>query len=386
MTECPPAASANLAAISALSTETDTTAPAPKPEPTKPYGWILSPSIDLTFACGGLLWVLYALYFFGVKPSLSAGFAAIGMFWVAKVGLIVFSYGHQPATLWRVYLSEPTRKSLGKLVSMWGVVAIGALICAIAVPGFVMPFVKIVLFWQVQHVLAQTYGVALIYCYKRGYFMNNFEKNTFFWMINSSIVLFIVRMLTFPSYGSKEMYGLIIPFWGPLPVWVFYLTQAVVIALTMLFAYNVVAKYIRDKKLFPFPALFSTVTGLATYYLNFAFFETAFALFTIAYYHGCQYLVVTASYYLKERGLPEGMPAAQISHLLIKGPAIRYFIALAIGGVLLSDTLPRCLAMFGLNAAVTYLAVFATANFHHYFADAFIWKLRDPQVRKLLVA
>lgn len=359
---------------------------APKSE-AKPYGWILSPTIDLMFACGGVLWLLYGAYMLGLRPDSSkdATLAAFMMWWVSKFGLIIFSYGHQPATLWRVYVSEPTRNSLGLLVTMWGAVAFGALACAMFIPGFVMPYVKLVLFWQIQHVLAQTYGVSLIYCYKRGYFLNDFEKRTFIWMINCNIVFFIVRMLTVPSIGSKQMYGLDIPFWGPLPMWVMYTSQAIAVATILVFAYNVVSRYVKKKQFFPVPALLAIGTGLATYYLNFML-EAAFALFAIAYYHGAQYLVVTSAYYLKERGLPEGLPTSQISKLLITGPALRYFVVLAIGGLLLSDIAPMCLGRFGISSAVVYLAVYATTNFHHYFSDAFIWKLRDSRVRKLLVA
>jgi hypothetical protein len=65
---------------------------------------------------------------------------------------------------------------------------------------------------------------------------------------------------------------------------------------------------------------------------------------------------------------------------------LRYFAILVVAGLLVSDTLPRVLSGFGLQAAVTYAAVYASINFHHYFTDALIWKLKDPKVRKLLIA
>lgn len=360
--------------------------PIVSPAKQKPYEWILSPTIDLMFACGGVLWLLYGAFLLGAKPVLEAGIAAACMWWICKFGLIFFSYGHQPATLWRVYGSPKTRKTLGPIVAVWGVVAIAALTCSMFIQGFVGVFTKLIIFWQIQHVLAQSYGIALIYCYKRGYYMNDFEKRSFLWMINASIVYFLLRACTFESCGKKNMYGLEIPFWGPLPIWIYSVSLACLVVITSVFAYNVIAKYRRDKQLFPWPGLLGVGTGLLTYHLDFAFFGAAFSLFTIAYYHGCQYLVVTTAFYLKERGLPEGLPMAKIGSLLTKPSTLRYFFCLSVGGVILSDLLPRGLSTFGLSAAAAYMAVFATANFHHYFADGLIWKLRDPEVRKLLVA
>src|ERR1700733_1530906 len=82
-------------------------------------GWILSPTIDLLFACGGILWIAYAFILSGITPDpIGAGMLAAALWWIAKLGMIVFSWGHQPATLWRVYLSPRTRKSVGKLVAL----------------------------------------------------------------------------------------------------------------------------------------------------------------------------------------------------------------------------------------------------------------------------
>ncbi len=370
----------------------------PKPETKHPVGnspenvtngWILSPTIDLLFACGGLLWVAYAFIISGVIPDPGGvGFLAPALWWVAKFGMITFSWGHQPATLWRVYLSPRTRQSVGKIVTLWGGLSILLMIPSMLVPGFVNIFIKLILFWQIQHVLAQAYGVALIYCYKRRYFLNNFEKDTLYRLMNLGVVLIIVRSCTLVAAGTGEINGVQIPFWGPLPTWMLTVSQVAFGVYLALFAYNIVIRYVRQRQLFPWPAFLTVFSCLLPYYLNLnSGMQAAFGLFIIAYYHGSQYMVVTSAYYLKERGLPEGLPSTQISKLLWTPYARRYFFTLVVVGFILADTIPRCcLNWFGLSQAATYGTMFCILNFHHYFTDSLVWKLKDPEVRKLLIA
>jgi hypothetical protein len=219
--------------------------------------------------------------------------------------------------------------------------------------------------------------------------MNDLEKRTFYWMINASIAYFIIRSCTFPEFSKLRLpFNMQVPFWGPLPIAVYDVAAVAVGGLTLAFLYNIYAKWKRDGKMFPAPGLAGIATGLLTYHFSLLFFHTGFALLTIAFYHGCQYLVVTSSYYLKERGLPEGLTNAQVSKALLTGPSLRYFLTVIVVGVLLSDTLPRVLSAYGigLSMAATYTAVFAAMNFHHYFSDALIWRLKDPELRKVLIA
>jgi hypothetical protein len=352
-------------------------------------GWILSPTIDLLFACGGILWIAYAFILAGVIPDpIGAGMLAAALWWIAKLGMIVFSWGHQPATLWRVYLSPRTRKSVGKLVALWGALSLVLMVPSMLVPGFVNIFIKLIIFWQVQHVLAQAYGVALIYCYKRKYFLSTFEKDTLYRMMNVGIVFIIVRSLILMEAGTGTINGVKIPFWGPLPMWMLTVCQVAFACSIALFMYNIIVRFVRQRQLFPWPAFLTIFSCLLPYYLNLnAGMQAAFGLFIIAYYHGSQYMVVTSAYYLKERGLPEGLPATKISKLLWTPYARRYFAALIFIGFLLSDLVPRfCLNVFGLSQAATYGTMFCVLNFHHYFTDSIVWKLKDPEVRKLLIA
>ncbi|CAN5371288.1 hypothetical protein BH10CYA1_BH10CYA1_20130 [soil metagenome] len=370
-----------------------TASPIPPPSSSKDtaaaaYTWILNPTIDILFACGGLIWVAYGFALLGIHPATGAGVLAGCLWWATKFGTIVFSNAHQPATLWRVYLSPKTRKACGTTVTLWGILTIALYAASIRIPGVVEIFLKVIIFWSIQHTLAQAYGVSLIYCYKRRYFLNEFEKRTLLWMINSAIIFFIVRMCTFEELGSGNFTGIPINFWGPVPMWIYYLSATVFGALVMLFAYNIIEKYKRDKMFFPWPALANIATGFSIYFSNvISGMQADFGVFVAAYYHASQYMVVTSAYYLKERGLPEGMPFSNISHALMTKAAFKYLAILVVVGWLLAQTLPRWLQALGVGpSAAIFAASFCALNFHHYFTDALIWKLKDPEVRKLLIS
>ena len=48
-------------------------------------------------------------------------------------------------------------------------------------------FVYIYLITVFWHYTAQTFGISLIYCYKRGYIMSNIEKDIFRWFMFSMV-------------------------------------------------------------------------------------------------------------------------------------------------------------------------------------------------------
>jgi hypothetical protein len=46
---------------------------------------------------------------------------------------------------------------------------------------------------------------------------------------------------------------------------------------------------------------------------------------------------------------------------------------------------PLICTVFGVNFQVAFASVFVAVSLHHFLADSAIWKIRDPQVRKLLI-
>ncbi len=350
-----------------------------------PYPWILHPVIDSLFCCGGFLWILFFVVQMGFRADLTTGATGITLLLLNALGQIFFSDAHQPATLWRVYLSKRTRDSVGAFVTLCGVITLAIGAYGLFSPSFTAGLVVVTLAWSIQHLFAQAYGVSLIYCYKRGYMMSKNERDIFYYLFQTGLAFCLIRMFTYQSFAQKELYGLKTPFWGPLPEWLFYLTLVVFQINVLMFVGMIVRKRLKEKKLFPLPALATACTALMLPLFN-KWEPIAFVIFIQTFYHSSQYIVVTTAYYLKERGLPENVPFSRISSLLTKKVVFKYMGAITLLGLFFYVGLPLILTHVGFDRAVAYCVVYCVFNLHHYVTDAAIWRMKDPVVRKLLVS
>ncbi len=132
-----------------------------------PYPWILHPVLDLLFCCGGVLGILLIVIFLSGTITEQSRMLGSGMGYslllVNTLGQFLIASAHQPATLWRVYLSKGTRESVGGFVTICGIIALALGLIGLFNRDFTACLVRITLAWSVQHTLAQAYGVSLIY-------------------------------------------------------------------------------------------------------------------------------------------------------------------------------------------------------------------------------
>ncbi len=376
----------------APSTSTSSGAPAntAAEEKTAPYPWILNPTIDLLFACGGFFWILFAVFVAtGSQMNLYGSSAAFWLAAISIVGAHLLGDSHVPATLWRVYFSKSTREKLATPVSILLVIAIGIGVWAYLVPAATIFFLKFTLAWGFQHQLAQSYGMALVYCYKRKYYLSKIEKNIMSLMVHATMLFLIVRMFSLKDFGAyflfNGMYQL--PFIGLLPEWATTVSLVILQVSVVAFVAMVVRKYIKQKQLFPLPGLMIISTLTLMPFLAQNSFIIVWMLISQWYFHSSQYLVITTAFYFKERGLPEGMPTSKIANMLKTKTFAKYYAAIFLFGFVVSFIFPRWLGAHGAaSMGVAFAAVWVTVNMHHFITDAFIWKLRDPVVQKLLVA
>lgn len=361
---------------------------APKASSSEPYQWIMSPTIDLLFVCGGFFWIIVAaLYLTNFEVNLYGSPTAFSLATISILGLQLMGDAHQPATLFRVYGSKTTRDSLGVKVAIIGVLAVAVGLCAFFVTSTTTLLLKIILAWGIQHQLAQSYGIALVYCYKRKYYLNKNEKNVMFWMVQSCIIYMIVRMFSvkeFAAFRLNNSYD--VPFWQFLPGWAATVAACVLGASVLLFAGVIVRKYQRDKVMFPIPGLLALMSLIALGFCAGDKFLVIWYLFSTWWFHSCQYLVITSAFYLKERGLPEHLSMTQISKMLLTPTFIRYYLLLFGTGFVVFFLMPNWLVNNGAEKAIALAAVYIAFNLHHYITDALIWKLRDPSIQKLLIA
>jgi hypothetical protein len=351
----------------------------------RPYGWILSPVIDLLFCCGGLVWIVFALrtFFIGGDTSpMSLSVQAFAL--LAVVGTHALSESHTAATLVRIYRSPESVKQYSAYTHTAAIVCGALALAALFIGGLTAVFAKVYLLWVIQHFTAQTYGIALVYCYKGGYRLSDWEKRILFLLMNSTAAYAILRQLTWSEWNGDGFLGMEIPFWGPLPPQFAEFALLCVFGTAALFGQAVTRRALQGQML-PLPALLVICTGVILFILPRSV-SSLLWLYVPAFYHGSQYLVLTTACYLKEKGLPENLPTSQIATLLFKSDAVRYGSLLFLIGMGIYIGLPRLLQEFGFDYTLTFATIFSVVNLHHFITDQAIWKLRDPVLRKIVLS
>jgi hypothetical protein len=351
----------------------------------KPYGWILSPTIDMFFCCGGLVWILVLLVI---------GFEALGFGtqienFATKFGVILplmFNYPHIGATLVRLY-NDPELVQKLRFQAVWApILLVGLTMAAFANPEIPPVLLRIYLLMNAFHWCGQAFGVALIYCFKRGYNLAPIEKSLFWWSINSAAILYLVHILSDPTFGKASFSGVYLARWNILPPEIFSICCVAAGVILTLMAAVIVRKFIVEKQLIPVPALMVATLGFISF-ATWGHLNDVFWLWVGSLFHGSQYLVVSASYFLKEKMMPQGVSSTQIYHLLGNRIGSTYMGIVVMIGAFIFYTVPTVAGEFtGVGYYVSWAIFSATVSFHHFLVDAAVWRLRDRKTRDILLA
>lgn len=354
----------------------------------KPYPWILSPVIDLLFVTGfGAVALVVCTYLMGgwQMPADLASPGSATLLAFLYLGQHVFSNAHTAATYTRLWGNEEDRQRfrfhrvvlplLLAPIFFWGLFSETA-------TSWIVYIYLIVVFW---HYGAQAFGIALIYCYKRGYRLSKWEKWVFKYGMLSLSAFVIIRLLALEIYKGRGWFGVPIPDWGALPMPMLYVSGAVLVAFVIASGFIIVRKAIVDRQLVPAPALMIVATvawiGLSTG-------EASLVLWYWgpAFFHGSQYLAVTLAYNLKERGLPEGMNTWHIAREAFGPEGRKFLIWVTMTGSFLYIGVPFFLNQLGFHLGMVTMLVASVLNYHHFLTDMAIWRLRDPRCREILLA
>lgn len=346
--------------------------------------WIINPGIDLLFCCGGAVWILFAVHHFFVETN-STNMAAQWILTLAALGTIFLGETHTIASMVRLY-GEKKFESGYALYSRVIPLLLSAL-CLVACTNSVLPpiLAKIYLLIVSQHFTKQTYGIVLLYCLKRNFLMDRWDKGLLACLMQATMFLAIVRQLTFKDWSGDSFLGQKIPFWGPLPEWIFQLCAFWLTIAAIVFASRMLMRQFTKGESFPLPATILTITGVAIFVVG---SDLSGALWTYvpAFFHGSQYLAVTTSVYLNERGLLNNHATNGMRSMLLDKTTLRYFGFLLIAGIAVFAGIPHILQQFRFDYAMSVTAVFTTVQFHHVLIDHAIWRLKDKDTRELLLA
>lgn len=114
-------------------------------------GWLRGPAHDVAMA---LLWLPFAVVAYAVADEPDH------LRWLVSATLL-FSFAHQPLTLWLVYGDAPQRRAYRRLFT-W---APAVVLIAVAVGTSLQPALVVLVagVWNVAHTLRQRYGVSRLY-------------------------------------------------------------------------------------------------------------------------------------------------------------------------------------------------------------------------------
>jgi hypothetical protein len=359
--------------------------------------WIISPVIDFIFIYGGAFWVLFILHvaLFGFNAAnltnlrVHAGATidwGISQWWVlmALTTPVLINNTHTWATYMRIYGSSEDRerfKFYGRYLIWLPLVLFASSIIYPPLQGWI---IYIHMGWVFQHYTSQTYGVGLIYCYKRNYIMDNREKQVYKLMLSSISMYVITQLLCIKSVMPADMWGVPLPFAG-FPPQLHYMAVAFLVIMSFVFSGFVIRRYIRDKTLMPLPCL-TMILGVALLGTINDYGSLIAWLWAPPFLHGAQYCLISLAYYLKEKGLPNGLHTSQISKALLTLPAIKWMAWAIMGGNFIYIVIPHIMADFGFSFMAIVSVVQGCVNFHHFLTDGAIWKLRDQKTRQILIS
>ncbi len=351
---------------------------------TAQYPWILNPVADMLFCCGGMAWILFILHYFVFGSTASKGIAQTFIV-IAGLGTILFSETHTMATLVRVYRDDQTRLRFS-MYTHWAALGFAALaLGGLFIHSLVPIYAKIYLLIVSQHFTAQTYGIILLYCYKRNYLLANFEKQCLALLMNATMLYAILRQFTYPTQSEEIFLGQKLPFWGPLPAWILFVVIALVIFTTLGFIAIIISKGLSDKRWMPLPALFLTITGVSIFMFG-SKMTGILWLYVPAFFHGSQYLIVSLAHYMKEQPSPISSTNLSGMSMLRTGRAQHYLAFLLMAAIFTYVGVPNVLAQFGFDYTIAFATIFTTMQFHHILIDRVIWKLREAKLRSILVS
>jgi len=330
------------------------------------------------------VWILFAInrWFDGGPPS----HVTAALLVTATILTQLFSNAHTMATLVRVYEDGEAARRFSFYTRWLPILCALITIPGLFVPGMAGVFLKLYLVFLLPHHTLQVYGISLIYCYKRGYVLNDREKHVFKAFMLATAWFPILRQSAYASWGAGRVFMYQpIPFWGPIPEWIPQAALLALIASGSLFAVIVLRKAITARQFLPLPAVLLIGT-VVPYMMLGGRDSTLLWLYVTPLFHGSQYIIVSTAYYLKSHGLPEGITPQHIFSMLGRARALRYLGLLVLGGSFIYVGIPRLLEELGVPFTVSAGVILAVFNFHHFLTDRAVWRLRDPAVRRTLIA
>ena len=339
--------------------------------------WILNPFLDYMLACGGLAWMLFGLHFFVLAGS-TAGPAAQTLLTISSLGALLLGESHTAATLVHTYRSVELRNRFALYTKILPFFFLAIAAAGSFVPGVAAILVKLYLLIVPHHFMAQSYGIARVYCVKQNYRLQDDERRALLLLTWSTTIFAMVRQLT--AFETPHPFlSQAVPQWAILPLPVFDLVRVVLVASIVMFISVIALRAVKEKRMFPLPALLTMATGITAFSLINAA-HGIYWLYVSAFFHATQYFLTVLASHWNEHKIVSC--EARIRSLFTNSATTRMLGLTLLLSVFLYIGVPRILESMGCNFLLVMASIFTVLNFHHTAVDGVIWKLRKKEVRE----
>jgi hypothetical protein len=305
---------------------------------------------------------------FGRHPALSDGLLTALTF-----GAFVGNNPHFHATNERLYRSRRSMMQYPLTAFVVPILLMGGVVASLGFPFDVAPyFIKLFLVWSPYHFAAQALGLSLIYARRAGIVVDAQERRALSWFLFATCILTWARLET---GGVLEYYGIFSPRLAlpsaALPIsWIW----TAITGCGFLWA---ITRWSRRGRV-PWIVLFPVAVHFA--WFVFGGWLPHFQPFT-NFFHSIQYLYIAWAMRAQERG-PAAMSALTFDSL-------KWFAINCAVGAGLFFGVPPLLARTPVGRDLSnqfIVGVFWSAyQIQHFFADAVIWKLKNPEVSQPLM-
>ena len=298
-----------------------------------------------------------------VIPLLSFSPGSVSAFQLSLV-LLLANSAHFAASTVRLYTKPGA-------IQDWPFVAAGLPLVAFAVATVCIVFgstlgehlYALALTWSPFHYAAQAYGLAMVYCHRSGY---RVDENGQWWLYATCMVPFAHAFIASNGAGVEWFVAaetLADPTVGAIR------GGAIGALAIATFAAPVVAWFVlrRSAGSSPPAIVALLVVSNGAWWVVFPY-TGAFAWATV--FHGIQYLAIVLIFYVREQG---GLPGNTRSPLV---HALRFYAMTLALAYALFHALPAGYVALGFAHSESILLVVAVVNIHHFIVDRYIWRVR----------
>jgi len=350
------------------------------PATVKKSAYLVNPVFDMLFVCGGIVLLLSAAYLWrtGFGTSLAqqdTALIAFGLF-----GTYMLSGPHTGATIVRLYGEKDSRNNFRLVAYVLPVLLTFATVAGLLVPTVAKIEAVLYLVLVIHHYMAQSYGITMMYCARAGLRLSERDKLLPQSILYMAVTVAIAQQFT-AELQRQSFLGIPLFRMDLLPSDVVLALQFVLIGLVVaLLGQTIMQSKFSPDKVMPLPAVTTLVLTAVLLTVGNRLNDVVW-LFLPHLLHSTQYLSVVLAYHLKkdtESAVAEIFdPIERMSSRFIK-----YFLV----GLVFFTGLPIAVSALGFSLTLCNAVVFFGLSFHHFAADACIWKLKNKTVHSRLVS